>query len=1541
VPDLRLSGAGAVLSVATQPDGKIIVGGSFSSVNGVIRNNLARINTDGSPDLTWNPDVKGGSVGSIAISGTNVIVGGDFTSIGSHSIRGLAKLSTSGTGSPDLVWNPDPIRTNSGPISVRLVSGIALAGTNLFVGGDFTSIGGLNRRGLAKISLDGVGAADPNWNPNPDGGISVLALEESNLFVGGEFNNIGGLPRVALAKIDALGVGALDSNWNPNPVITGLPAVEAIAINQSNLYVGGGFSYIGAQPKPRLAKLTASGSGEADPLWNPDISDDLYPSVNSIVATESSVYVGGAFKRIGGQNRTNLAKLNVMDGGADPNWDSSIRLLPGQIGYQAQVHAVALSQSHLYVGGNFSSIGEVPSSALARLRTANGARDASFPAQIQVPGNVSACALQPDGKIVLGGSFSYAAGLIRQNLARVNRDGTLDRTWAPNPDGPVSSIAITEGAVFVGGRFTQIGGQQRQGLAKIPSQSDTADLAWNPNPELPSTPDSGLVTALIASGSNLFVAGVFTQIGGRTRTNLAKLTTFGSGEADLDWAPNPVPRYPDMTLVGLPPIGAIALSGTTLYVGPGFAGFTNISGKSRSRVAKLNTTGSGELDENWGPQSPEFVWAMQANGTNLYVSGDSTLMRFDANNTGELDLSWTPKNGVRAFSYGFSGTNLYVGGQFQNIDGFPRTGLARLSTVPPGNVDDSWVHNLGEAYGRAIADTVAMRGEDIYVGGSFGSVAATPRYGFAFLPVSDAPQLIQDSPTNLFIMRNEADGPEVTHFRITSISGGTFYRSDGVTPVNAGEFLTAAEGSAGLKFAPGGTVRAVSALNNTPAGAGTATNSLTMITNPSPAFKFSAVTYSVREGQGNIVVTVRKYGNGAASVNYATSDLSATGNLDYQTRSGTFNFSATDKVKNLIIAIADDLLLEGDEQFAITLTNSSTNAVIAGPATSIVTIVDNDIVGLADSLTTTVAPTNPPASNGALSVSLQPTNAHGQWRLIGELNWHDSGTLVSGLVTGNYGVEFHPANGYREPQNVTIPIAAGTTNSVTFLYAATTNLATGNLSITIQPADVATAGTVTNRGQWRWQSESAWLNSDEVVPNLNAGKYTVAFKSVPGRIAPPPRIIEVGGGNATYGTIVTYLFAPPASGEPPTVVLFDIATTNEPYLFNGQIQTSVGFGSGFVVKPRVVLTAAHVLFDDVQLSYVTGARWFFQRYRDQLEPVPQIPYGWYVYEGYAAQRQVDNSPGISTPDSQNLDMAAMYFLEDAGRGGSGGYLSSDADANEYLLSANNKFLVGYPLDGVVDGNQGKLHATTPANITFTRLYASVFSTTNIQAFPGNSGGPLYVQADVEKYLPAGIVLGGSGQTLVRAINSEVVDLINRAEISANGGGNVVGGGPIPVSPGQTAPPLGTGLLTVSMTPSNMIGVRPGWRVSGIEDTNYFTDALTTVALVGGGGYPIEFKGVPGFLTPSNRVVQVAVNQVVRLPVQYEPIRPGLSLQGGFNLSLSGPTGISYRVEYATNLAPPVLWMPWTTQTVLTSPLIISNIYSSSNNARFYRATWSP
>src|SRR5207245_391974 len=126
------------------------------------------------------------------------------------------------------------------------------------------------------------------------------------------------------------------------------------------------------------------------------------------------------------------------------------------------------------------------------------------------------------------------------------------------------------------------------------------------------------------------------------------------------------------------------------------------------------------------------------------------------------------------------------------------------------------------------------------------------------------------------------------------------------------------------------------------------------------------------------------------------------------------------------------------------LGNASPGAAIAGPSTATVTIVDNEITGVAGSLRTTVLPTTPPDSSGALMVSLQPTNANGQWHLLGELNWHENSAVVSGLISANYSVEFRPVNGYRSPGNLTVPVSAGRTNRFTFFYAPISNLETGD-----------------------------------------------------------------------------------------------------------------------------------------------------------------------------------------------------------------------------------------------------------------------------------------------------------------------------------------------------------------------------------------------------------------------------------------------------------------------------------------------------------------
>src|SRR5204862_3321535 len=101
-------------------------------------------------------------------------------------------------------------------------------------------------------------------------------------------------------------------------------------------------------------------------------------------------------------------------------------------------------------------------------------------------GTFSMVVVQPDGKMLLGGDFTTLSpnggvAVMRNRIARLNPDGTLDLAFNPNADAAVGSIAIqADGKILVGGIFTNIGGQPRSRIARLDATTGLAD-SFNPN----------------------------------------------------------------------------------------------------------------------------------------------------------------------------------------------------------------------------------------------------------------------------------------------------------------------------------------------------------------------------------------------------------------------------------------------------------------------------------------------------------------------------------------------------------------------------------------------------------------------------------------------------------------------------------------------------------------------------------------------------------------------------------------------------------------------------------------------------------------------------------------------------------------------------------------------------------------------------------------------------------------------------------------------------------------------------------------------------
>jgi uncharacterized delta-60 repeat protein len=510
-------------------------------------------------------------------------------------------------------------------------------------------------------------------------------------------------------------------------------------------------------------------------------------------------------------------------------------------------------------------------------------------------------------------------------------------------------------------------------------------------------------------------------------------------------------------------------------------------------------------------------------------------------------------------------------------------------------------------------------------------------------------------------------------------------------------------------------------------------------------------------------------------------------------------------------------------------------------------------------------PNEPPASNGSLTVTLAPTGILSGWRFLGEHRWRASGDTVTGLVHGSRLIEFRPVPGYLQPGTDTVNVTASG-QMADFEYYATPSSGTGGILVVLKPDTLAQAVNEAERGQWRLLGETTWRNSGTTVSALPAGSYLVECKPVSGYATPVLVNIAVSSGQ-TVNPAIVYADAFSPTGTPPSVLSFGTVSTDatKPYGYVGQIRSNSGLGTGFAVKSRVVATAAHVVFDEGSLSAVQGLQWLLQEDAGGHEPLPVTPRGYYLIDGYATQRAAE-TPGSFSLASRQKDVAALYFINDtdAARTGFAGFLASDLTNNEFLISNAQKMLVGYPVDGIAALDQGRMHATPAANLSFTGFAFPndrVFATSGIRSTGGNSGGPLCVQHTNGNWYPAAIYLGGATQSIVRAIDSQVIQLFDTAQQSGIDDQGYTGGG-ITHSGYNGTTTTSVGAAIINITPAGS-----GWRPAG--STRSWTMSGNARVGLPAGELFVEFIPVSGYQVPANHSIFVVANSTETFSITFQ------------------------------------------------------------------------
>ncbi|HLM59846.1 MAG TPA: hypothetical protein VK308_03475, partial [Pyrinomonadaceae bacterium] len=457
---------GNVRTTAVQPDGKILVAGYFRTVNGIRHKSIVRLNADFSLDSTFSADVNGTILAVALQADGKIVIGGSFLSAGGANRNRIARLNTNG--SLDTTFNP-------GTGADNLVYDVAVqADGKILLGGNFYTVNSANNYGIARLNADGSVDSSfvsplpvPVPNPNPllltPGVVYSIAVQtDGKILIGGFIVLNYASSGIVMTPVTRLNTnGAFDSSFNQ---VSGNSSALKLALQpDGKILMAGNFTTLNGVNRNYIARLNADGTL--------DNSFNIGSGPNSQVFTiyiqpDGKILLAGFFASINGTTRNRIARLN-SDGTLDDTFVPSGSFLTGTI-----QSVISLPNGKIVAGGSFSG-GFNATNDSVKIFNPDGSDHTNFRFETAALGGVRAIAVQPDGKILVGGYFTRPRSGGVAQLFRLNVNGSLDETFAASPLGfssssnaQVNSILIQpDGKILIAG--LNIGVSGNGGLSLI------------------------------------------------------------------------------------------------------------------------------------------------------------------------------------------------------------------------------------------------------------------------------------------------------------------------------------------------------------------------------------------------------------------------------------------------------------------------------------------------------------------------------------------------------------------------------------------------------------------------------------------------------------------------------------------------------------------------------------------------------------------------------------------------------------------------------------------------------------------------------------------------------------------------------------------------------------------------------------------------------------------------------------------------------------------------------------------------------------------
>jgi uncharacterized repeat protein (TIGR01451 family)/uncharacterized delta-60 repeat protein len=934
---------GDVFALALQSNGMILAGGDFTYADNVPRNRIARLNPDGTLDTTFSSPttgILGGPIRTlVSQSDGRVLIGGFFTNVNGVVCNHFARLNYNGT--LDTAFNLGSAADNNVfSLAETFVDGVR----KILIGGSFVNINGNFRNGFGRLNDDGTLDTTYANGIGADGAVYAIVPYPTNsvragqVLIGGDFSTVNGVARGHIARLNA--DGSLDLTFAPAPGAN--DSVRAIAIqSDERVLIGGLFTNVNSVARTRIARLNADGS--LDSSFNPGVGASDFVSAITL-QPDGRILLGGQFTKCNGVTRNHITRLNT-DGSVDPRINFGLAA-------DSLINAVVIQpDDKILLGGGFTHYDGIAYDRFVRIygRSINGSGRFEFDSgsyTVNENGTNAIITIRRRGGT--SGAPSAPAGNVFVTMS------TSDLTaHAPtNYTAIVTNVAFPPGEIIASVPISVIDDAQVNPDRTVSLALSNPQPSGNPSLGYPSlgNQSTAILTIINDDSAISFSAATYTinedtsigaaiiQLNRSGSTNGTSsvdfvTTTNGTAVAGVNYRPvtntalfNPgdtyalvqVPVIHDPTPQGNKTV-TMTLSNAvgSILLDPMQATLTIIDVETAPGQFTFASTNFfvGEADGS------AVITVNRTNGHSGIVS-----VRFGTTNgTALAGVHYVATNGSLVFADGEMSKSFTIPIINDNLVQGPRVLTVGLSS-PLGGATIS---------GTNVAP-VTILDDDVGIGFSSPVYAVGEGAGSVTLSV-----LRQNGSNGVFTI-------DYATTNGTALAGSDYTSTTGRLTFASGETLkTLTIPILEDSIIEGDETFSVNLFNLQPPSAGqlmTTSARVTIVDNDA-GFYLSNSVYTVSEAGTNLLVTVLRTNASISDTNTVaifTSDGTATAGSDYTATSAVLSFTNGETFKTISIPILQDTLVEGDETFFITLTNATGGAQIISPSSAVATIVDDD-----------------------------------------------------------------------------------------------------------------------------------------------------------------------------------------------------------------------------------------------------------------------------------------------------------------------------------------------------------------------------------------------------------------------------------------------------------------------------------------------------------------------------------------------------------------------------------------------------------------------